>query len=68
MAMTNDLPGIPARCETCGHRIVVMPSFLFGEIVSVGHDPNCLAYGTDGRRREGYHGGNVAELRKRGEW
>lgn len=65
--MAPDQPGVPARCYTCGHRVVVMPSFLFGEVVSVGHDLNCLAVRPDGRRREGYDGGNGAELRKREE-
>lgn len=65
--MTNDNLVVPARCYTCGHRVVVMPSFVFGEVVSVGHDLNCLAVGPDGRRREGYDGGNGAELRIREE-
>lgn len=48
---TNTKPGVPSRCYTCGHRIVVMRRQVFGEIVELGHDPNCLAVEPDGRRK-----------------
>lgn len=56
----NNPPGVPTRCYTCGHRIVVMRARLFGKIVHIGHDPNCQEVGPDGRPREGNDGGKEA--------
>lgn len=57
---TNNPPGVPARCCTCGHRIMVMRARIFGEIIHIGHDPNCREVGPDGRPCKGNDGGEEA--------